>query len=186
MEVDIKFKTPGAHLSMNSMYGVISELKREIEKGIIDALKEEYPHVSKSSLKRKVKKDVDLYLTNAQKGSWEITLATVVGSAIGSIIYNLISDLIVSTDAWDSLKTKIYSTSERASNNVVSRLKNKKKIGPFLIKKNESSVIKNKNKTTKLSVNLELDCKNNSDQSFDVEKEVDGLIRQLKDRNQKK
>ena len=67
MELEIKFKTPGTHLSMQSMQGVIRSIIREIELGVYDALIEEYPHVSSSLLKKKVRNKVDLSLSDSRK-----------------------------------------------------------------------------------------------------------------------
>ncbi|EKO3464439.1 hypothetical protein SPN99_000310 [Vibrio fluvialis] len=183
MEISIKFKTSGSYLSMNSMYGVISDLKREIEKGIFDAMVEEYPYISKSSLKKSIRKNVDLYLTDAQKGSWEIFLGTVVAGAIGGVIANLSNDLIINSEPWKNLKSKIYSTSERSAENVKDRLDKKQKVGPFTVKNKDNVVIRRNDGTTKLELDLELENKGTDSVSFDVEAEVNSLIEQLKNRD---
>ena len=185
MELEIKFKTPGTHLSMQSMQGVIRSIIREIELGVYDALIEEYPHVSSSLLKKKVRNKVDLSLSDARKGSWEIVLLGSLGTLIAGVSINLVSDLIVNSETWKETRNKVYSISDKAAVNVKKRLERKHKLGPFNADKKSVGVSKKPNGVSKLELNVELERRNSNEIDFDMEKEVESLIEQLKNRDSK-
>ncbi|WP_000406148.1 hypothetical protein [Vibrio mimicus] len=185
MEISIKFKTPGTYLSMNSTYGVISDLRKQIERGIFDALVEEYPDVSKSALKKILKNHVDLYLKSANKGSWEIEVGTVIAGIIGTVVGSLTVDLVINSESWGDLRSKIYSTSGRASEKIRERLDNKRKFGPFDIRKKDSRMITRNDKTTKYELNLDLETESDEGNLFNVEEEVNKAIEELKKRSKK-
>jgi hypothetical protein len=182
MELDIKFKTPGQYLSMDSLQGVIRTINREIELGIYDTLVNEYPNVSRSLLKKAVKNKVDLNLKDAKKGSWEIELIGSVGAIIAGA---LISDFIVSTETWQETKKKIYSISERTVVNVKNRLSRKNRIGPFDSGDKSINISKKNNGVSKLELKVDLKRRNSNDLDFDMEKEVDRAIEEMRNRNNK-
>lgn len=183
MEIEIKFRTPGKYLSMQSMFGVVSDIRSEIELAIVDAISDEYPKASKEFVKKKIKGKVDLSLSDAKKGSWEILLIGVAGSAIGGVIASLSNDLIKDSEAWRKLKDIIYKTSDRSAKNAEHRLQNKKKLGPFEQTKRKVEVVKKPNGSSVLKLDVELKPKSDLDLGFDLENEVDDLIKQLKDKS---
>lgn len=185
MEVSVKFKTPGEYLSMNSMFGVVSSVRREIEISIAEVLYEEFPSSSREAIRRQVRNRVDLSLKDARKGSWEVLLVGTVGGAIGGIVVNLVSDIITNSDQWKQFRNDIYSISEKVSRRAEERLSKKKKIGPYEANYKQLKATKKNNGVPSLQVDIELQRKSKGGMEFDMEEEVNRLIDELQNKRNK-
>ncbi|MCG5526419.1 hypothetical protein LRB11_16050 [Ectothiorhodospira haloalkaliphila] len=181
----MKFKTPGQYLSMNSMFGVVSSVRREIEIAIAEVLYDEFPLSSRELIRRQVRKRVDLSLKDAQKGSWEVFLIGTVGGAIGSIVINLVSDIITNSEQWKKFRGDVYSISEKVSKRSEARLARKKKIGPYEAEYKRLKATKKNNGVPALEIDIELHNKRSNEMNFDMEEEVNRLIDELQNKRNK-
>lgn len=182
MEFVIRIKTPGAHLSFSTLFGVASDIAHQLQLAAFDALVEEFPTASKTQIKRLLKNKVDLQLEDAKKGSWELVLVGALGGAIGGVVANLATDLIKGSEQWAAFKEKTYSISDRAAKHARERLTGKSRLGTFNAE-NKSVNVKKMDRGSRLEVDAELSRRRSGVESVHLEEQVNDLIAQLEARS---
>ena len=186
MNFEIKIKTPGAHLSMRTLNAVTSDITKQIELGVYDAIINEYPSASKTKIKKHIRGHVDLSLSEAEKGSWELVFIGIV-TVIATISANLISDLAMSSEQWKQFKKNVIKMSDQSADNVKERLSKKNKLGPYNIDNRSISVKKSNKNTSILQVQADLKPAhlqtNKIPVPHDIDEQVDRLIEELQNNN---
>lgn len=187
MDIAIRVKTPGNKLSMKTMLGgIISDLQRDIELGAFDMLVEEFSEATHNKIKKLVSKKAELYLVDIKRGSWEIALVGAIGGIIGKAIYDLSIDYVKTSPEWEDFKNRTRKPSKVAADNISNRLEKRNKLGPFEIKKRRLTITENNSGQVKLTLDVELERKNQEVIDVDTESQINELIRQLESGEYKK
>lgn len=177
MDLDIKLRTPGDFISIQSMYGIFSVIIRETEISVIEALSEDFPLLSRTKIRAKVRNNISISLLDTKKGSFELLLAGTAATAIVTVLSNLASDLIKDSPQWKNFKESTYNVADKAAKNLKERLANKNKLGPFIISHKNLEVSRKNKGAPKLTLDFHLARGAESEYLLDTESIVEKVQR---------
>lgn len=179
MEYHIKFKTPGTVLSSDSLFAVLAVFRKDFERGIIDAIIQEFPQVSKRRVVKQVKGNISFNFQEVNRGSWIIDMDGAFVLLIGRVLFELGKDIVLKHPEWENFKALVYRVTSRAAINTKEQIQKHDDIGPFDVDQNKAQIQDQTNGVPKLNIDIELSRKNNNSPISTVKEQEDALRDEL-------
>jgi|GEM_PF-4078024 len=176
MEYYIKIVTPGSHLSTDTLFTLVAELRTDFEKSIQEAISEEFPQAGKNKLREGIKRNISFEFQEMRRGSWEIIFDGALGQFVGKLLYDIAKDIGFKHPSWEALRTRLYAVMKKCADHIKRKEDTRKEIGPYFIQQMITNIEPIENGDSRIVIEMQLTRKNDSP-TYSTSEEVEAALK---------